>query len=417
MLDFLYTSISWVLLRWYQLFTLLGMDEKSGLTWSLSIIMLVVTARLLMFRFFIKQVHYQRRMQEMQPKIKKLQEKHKGDKATLQREMMALQQAEGFNPISGCLPMLLQIPIFISLFHVLKHISNSVGLPPGSRGLTLYSFTEQQTTDAANAKLFNHAPLAASLRESVEKIHALGGDVSTTRAVTLALVVISALATYLTQRAVMANQTTPPEGQAAMIQRLMLVGIPLSVLVSGFIFPLGVLLYWFTSNLWTLGQQYYILRYHPHTPGATPAIADGPASAGKTLAPKVGQKPISPKGSRPGTAPRPGTPAARGTAPGTAPVSGTGSASGNGSAAGASRKGGASRTGGASGTGSASGTANGTASGNGTATGATAKVNLSKPEPGAGQPADNSVGAAGTPGQRPAGNRPGNKRSPSKKRR
>jgi kynurenine formamidase len=72
-----------VLLRWYQLFTWLGMDQKSGLTWALSIIMLVVTARLLLFRFFVKQVHYQRRMQEIQPKIKKLQEKHKGDKATL----------------------------------------------------------------------------------------------------------------------------------------------------------------------------------------------------------------------------------------------------------------------------------------------------------------------------------------------
>ena len=277
MLDFLYTSISWVLLRWYQLFTALGMDKQGGLTWALSIIMLVVTARVLLFRFFIKQVHYQRRMQEMQPKIKKLQEKHKGDKATLQREMMALQQAEGFNPISGCLPMLLQIPIFISLFHVLKHISNSVGLPKGSRGLTLYGFTEQQTTDAANAKLF-HAPLAASLRESAEKIHLLGGDVSTTRTVTLVLVLVSALATFLTQRAVIANQTTPPEGQAAMIQRLMLVGIPISVIVSGFIFPLGVLLYWFTSNLWTLGQQYYIFRYHPHTPGDAAATAGAPAA-------------------------------------------------------------------------------------------------------------------------------------------
>ena len=128
MLDFLYTAVSWVLLRWYQLFTLLGMSKTGGLTWALSIIMLVVTARLLLFRFFVKQVHYQRRMQEMQPKIKKLQEKHKGDQATLQREMMALQQAEGFNPISGCLPMFLQIPVFIALFHVLKHMSNSVGL-------------------------------------------------------------------------------------------------------------------------------------------------------------------------------------------------------------------------------------------------------------------------------------------------
>ena len=376
MLDFLYTSISWVLLRWYQLFTLLGMDEQSGLTWALSIIMLVVTARLLMFRFFVKQVHYQRRMQEMQPKIKKLQEKHKGDKATLQREMMALQQAEGFNPISGCLPMLLQIPIFISLFHVLKHISNSVGLPPGSRGLTLYSFTEKQTSDAAAAKLFN-APLAASLRDSADKILQLHGHVTATRVVTLVLVVISALATYLTQRAVIANQTTPPEGQAAIIQRVMLVGIPVSVLVSGFIFPLGVLLYWFTSNLWTLGQQYYIFRYHPHNPTDTPATVGAPAAqTGKALAPKVGQKPVNPKGSRPGAAPRPGATAVRDAG----------------------------------------------ASGNGTAGGAVGNVNLSKPEPVSGQPADKAPGAAaagpaGSRGQRPAGNRPGTKRSPSKKRR
>src|ERR1700712_1223313 len=197
MLDFLYTSISWVLLRWYQLFTLLGMNKQSGLTWTLSIIMLVVTARLLLFRFFVKQVHYQRRMQEMQPKIKKLQEKHKGDKATLQREMMAMQQAEGFNPISGCLPMFLQIPVFIALFHVLKHMENSYHLTPGARGLSLYGFTERQTIDASHAKLFG-APLAATLRESADKITQLGGHVTTTRTVSLVLVLISAAATYIT---------------------------------------------------------------------------------------------------------------------------------------------------------------------------------------------------------------------------
>lgn len=390
MLDFLYTAVSWVLLRWYGLFTWLGMDQKSGLTWALSIIMLVVTARLLLFRFFVKQVHYQRRMQEMQPKIKKLQEKHKGDKATLQREMMALQQAEGFNPISGCLPMLLQIPIFISLFHVLKHMSNSVGLPPGSRGLTLYGFTEQQTHDAATAKLFN-APLAASLRESAEKIHLLGGHVTTTRIVTLTLVLVSALATYLTQRAVIRNQTTPPEGQAAMIQRLMLVGIPISVIVSGFIFPLGVLLYWFTSNLWTLGQQYYIFRFHPHTPATAGAAGATVSPASKALAPKVGQKPVNAKGNRAGTAPRSlgrdGTSTA-----GTSTLQGsTGKAPANGAA------------------------------GKASANGSGARVDLSKAD----QPTDGATaGAAAQPGSvpagrgpRPAGNRPGNKRSPSKKRR
>ena len=301
MLDFLYTAVSWVLLRWYQLFTALGMNEKSGLTWALSIIMLVVTARLVMFRFFIKQVHYQRRMQEMQPKIKKLQEKYKGDRAAMNREMMALQQAEGFNPISGCLPMFLQIPVFIALFHVLKHMSNSVHLKSGDRGLTLYGFTEQQTKNAAAAKLFG-APLAANLRDSMGKIIALGGHVTTTRLTIVLLVLISAAATFITQRAVMANQTTPATGQAAMMQKLMQVGIPISVLFSGVFFPLGVLLYWFTSNIWTMLQQFYILRYHPHTPGV-PAAAAVTSEATKALGPKVGQKPVHPKGNRPaGTA-------------------------------------------------------------------------------------------------------------------
>ncbi|MDQ1734643.1 MAG: YidC/Oxa1 family rane protein insertase [Pseudonocardiales bacterium] len=299
MLDPLYTAVSWVLLRWYQLFTLLGMDKQGGLTWALSIIMLVVTARLLLFRFFVKQVHYQRRMQEMQPKIKKLQEKHKGDKATLQREMMSLQQSEGFNPISGCLPMFLQIPIFIALFHVLKHMSNSIGLAvdSGARGLTLYGFTAQQTFDASHAKLFN-APLAASLHESSTKILGMGGDVSATRAVTIILVIVSAAATFITQRAVISNAPTPAEGQAAMIQKLMLVGIPISVVFSGFIFPLGVLLYWFTSNLWTMGQQFYIFRFHPHPSSATAGPAEPQNEVGRSLAPKVGAKPVNPKNNR-----------------------------------------------------------------------------------------------------------------------
>ena len=145
MFDFLYTAVSWVLLRWHQLFTAIGLDPKGGVNWTLSIIFLVVTARLLLFRLFIKQVHYQRHMQEMQPKMQALREKYKGDRAAQQREIMQLQQEQGFNPLAGCLPMLLQIPIFISLFHVLRHLSNSVGKcsqnPPYTGGLLkLYTF-------------------------------------------------------------------------------------------------------------------------------------------------------------------------------------------------------------------------------------------------------------------------------------
>jgi YidC/Oxa1 family membrane protein insertase len=292
-LDFLYTAVSWVLLRWHQLFTAVGLDSAGGLNWALSIIFLVVTARLLLFRLFIKQVKYQREMQEIQPKIQALRDKYKNDRGEMQRQMMALQQEHGFNPLAGCLPMFLQIPIFISLFHVLRHISNSASVcDDNTRGashlLRLYTFNKTQTCDAARAKLFG-APLAGSLRDTAEKIHGvLGGDITSTRIVTIILVVISAAATYLTQLLVLSRATTVPTGTAATVQKLMKVFIPVSVLFSGVVFPLGVLLYWFTSNTWTLLQQLYINKYHPHTPKEAPEVG----AVGKTLAPKVGAKPV-----------------------------------------------------------------------------------------------------------------------------
>jgi YidC/Oxa1 family membrane protein insertase len=94
----------------------------------------------------------------------------------------------------------------------------------------------------------------------------LGGDITSTRIVTIVLVLISAAATYLTQILVTSKATTVPTGTAATVQKLMKVFIPTSVLFSGVFFPLGVLLYWFTSNTWTLLQQIYINRYHPPKP-------------------------------------------------------------------------------------------------------------------------------------------------------
>jgi YidC/Oxa1 family membrane protein insertase len=285
-LDFLYTAVSWVLLRWHQLFTAVGLSSASGLNWALSIICLVVTARLLLFRVFIKQVHYQRHMAVMQPKIQALREKYKNDKAEMQRQMMALQQEQGFNPLAGCLPILLQFPIFIGLFHVLRHLSNSVTSKTPSQ-FTLYGFTATQTKSAAHAKLFG-APLAGRLIDGVNTLHkVLGGNVTTTRVVIPILVLISASATFGTQILVRRSATTAPVGTAATVQRLMLVFIPISTLGSGLFFPLGVLLYWFTSNTWTLGQQFYVNRFHP------PVVADVSqiGALGKTLAPRPGQRP------------------------------------------------------------------------------------------------------------------------------
>jgi YidC/Oxa1 family membrane protein insertase len=338
-LNFLYTAVSWVLLRWHDLFTAIGFSDSSGWGWALSIIFLVITARLLLVRLFIRQVHYTRNMQKIQPKIQKLREKYKDDRAEMNRQMMALQQEEGFNPLTGCLPMLLQIPVFIGLFHSLRHLSNSVSLcsngapkpglsEKGQHLLSLYTFDKSETCHAATAKILN-TPLAASFHDGSAKIHQLGGEVGSSRIVLIVLLLISAGATFATQLLVKANQTTVAEGTAATMQRLMLWIVPIGVLASGllFNFPLGVLLYWFTSNLWTLGQQAYIIRYHPPTDEPEKPVGE----LGKTLAPKVGQKPVR---SRPGsvdlakdveetTAGTPAKPAANGTArPGAAPRAG-----------------------------------------------------------------------------------------------
>ena len=296
-MDFLYTAVSWVLLRWHDLFSAIGLGNGSA-SWVLSIVFLVITARLALVRMFIKQVHYQRHMMKMQPKIQKLREKYKNDRAEMQRQMMALQQQEGFNPVAGCLPMFLQIPIFISLYHVLRHLANAAGARganlcqnfPHNHLLSLYTFSANETCSAATAKLFG-APLAASFNDSNSVIHKLGGnDPTITRVVLVIMLIISAAATVGTQLLVRWNAPVQPEGTAATVQKLMFYLIPIGVLASGllFNFPLGVLLYWFTSNIWTLGQQAYIVRFHPHDEPEK----DAKGELGKTLAPKPGQRPV-----------------------------------------------------------------------------------------------------------------------------
>src|SRR3954470_4372053 len=278
------------MLRWHDLFHAIGVSQDWS--WALSIVFLVITARLLLFRLFVKQVHYTRNMQRMQPKIQKLREKYKDDRAELNRQMMKLQQDEGFNPLTGCLPMFLQIPVFLGLYHVLRHLSNSNALCQGGTNnhlLTLYTFSKSETCQASDAQIFK-TPLAASFRDSGKVIHQLGGDPSSARWVLVILLLVSAGATLATQLLVRASATTTPEGTAATVQRLMMWIIPVGVLVSGllFSFPLGVLLYWFTSNLWTLAQQAYIVRYHPPAVEVEKPVGE----LGKTLAPKPGQRPV-----------------------------------------------------------------------------------------------------------------------------
>ncbi|MGY1807596.1 membrane protein insertase YidC [Blastococcus sp. SYSU D00669] len=319
MLDWIYTAISWVMARWHSLWNALFGDPNpesvlGGLAWVLAIVFLVVTIRIILFPLFVKQIKSQRAMQEIQPEIQKLRKQYGSDRQGFSQAVMALQKERGVNPLAGCLPILPQIPVFIGLFHVLRRIA------PGAEGL--YSWSDQLTDEAARAKFFG-APISASFNMSGSKEQAILEIATYTniRIVAFVLIVIMCATTYFTQKQIM-RRSGPVEGQAALVQKFMLYGMPLSLFVSGFFFPIGVLLYWFTNNLWTLGQQFYVLKKLPPPPGSPAALAQAaaekPAIDPKALAPKPGAKPVRGKGGKPVGPAAPAAPADGGTSAGTA---------------------------------------------------------------------------------------------------
>jgi len=294
-LNWVYTAISWVMLEWHALFSTF-LDPDAGVTWALSIIFLVITARIVLFRFFIKQVKSQRAMQEIQPEIQKLKAQYGSDRQGFSQAVMALQKERGVNPLAGCLPIVPQIPIFIGLLHVLRWLTPGVA--------PLYGWTAGLIDSASTASIFGVAPISASFNMTDPKksqILALPG-VSYTgiRIVCFVLIIIMVVTTYTTQRQIQ-KRSGPVEGQAAMVQKLMLYGVPVSLFVSGFCFPIGVLIYWMTTNLWTLGQQFYILKKMP-PPGSAAAIAKNGGEKTvdpRALAPRPGAKPVRTRPGRP----------------------------------------------------------------------------------------------------------------------
>jgi YidC/Oxa1 family membrane protein insertase len=322
-LDWIYYAISWILLTWHSAWDAIGVPIGAVLgtnwTWILAIVFLVVTVRVILFPVFVKQIKSQRAMQALQPRVKELQEKHKGDRETLQKEMMELYRKEKANPLMGCLPMFLQIPVFLGLFHTLKRLN------PDNQGKTLYGWTVEQFNSASNAKLFT-APISGKFGSTPAELAELGANSTTVKIIAGVLVLVMMGTTYLTSRQMILKTGWAEDPQQKMIQRLMLYGIPLSLLVSGSIFPIGVIIYWVTNNLFTLGQQQWVLRKYPPPATATtgrpstaprnpvqPAKAGGllsrvrstpqapaaPAPAPKVAGPKPGAKPVNPKKSRP----------------------------------------------------------------------------------------------------------------------
>ncbi|MGI5524672.1 membrane protein insertase YidC [Micromonospora sp. CA-259024] len=279
-LDWIYYAISWILLTWHSAWDAIGVPVGSvigtNFAWILAIVFLVVTVRVILFPVFVKQIKSQRAMQALQPKVKELQEKHKGDRETLQKEMMELYRKEKANPLMGCLPMFLQIPVFLGLFHVLRR------LDPDKQSKTLYGWTVDQFQSASQAKLFT-APIAGKFGSTPDELASLGANGTTVKIIAGVLVLVMIATTYLTSRQMILKTGWAEDPQQRMIQRLMLYGIPASLLISGAIFPIGVIIYWVTNNLFTLGQQQWVLRKFPP-----------PVTAKKAVAPTASRNPVQP---------------------------------------------------------------------------------------------------------------------------
>ncbi|MFD0683948.1 membrane protein insertase YidC [Actinomadura fibrosa] len=267
MLDWLYEIVS-QLIVWIHTALSTVVPKNSGWAWGGSIILLTVLLRLALVPLFVKQIHASRKMQELNPKVQALRKKYKNDKQRLNQEVMKLYQENGANPLSGCLPLLVQMPVFIGLFQVLKRISDA------DPGKGVFAVTPDLVQSAQKANIFGaHIPDTF--------LNAWGADPKSWTAiiVTGIAVVISSCTTFFTVRASMKRQPVTDDANPMMQAQKMMVFLAPLFGLFGLGFPLGVLMYWVTSNSWTLAQQHYIFKRYP--PPGTPAAEASAAAAAK----------------------------------------------------------------------------------------------------------------------------------------
>jgi YidC/Oxa1 family membrane protein insertase len=261
----LYDAVAWVLSRIYGVLSPV-FGPASGWTWTLTIVLLVVFMRLLMVPLFIKQMHTTRRMTALAPQMTVLRKKYKGDKQTLNQEMMKLYQEAGVNPLMGCLPVAAQLPMFFALFSVLRAIAE---WQPGQP--TKYGMSHAMVASAQNAKILG-VTIADKFLAAGTPLHV--------RIVILLTVIVSMVTTYLTVRQSMKRGMMPaatPDNPMGQSQKYMAYIMPFFAL-SGLYWPFGLVLYWVTTNLWTLGQQYVLFMRYPQPLPAGGAAGSVPAA-------------------------------------------------------------------------------------------------------------------------------------------
>ena len=334
-LDWLRDGVSWILVFFHQLLSTF-MNPDAGITWALSIVGLVVVIRIALIPLFVKQIKAQRNLQILQPQMKEIQKKYAGDRERQSQEMMKLYRETGTNPLSSCLPILLQAPIFFALFGVLQGIAT--GNPEGVFKWPQYASVYES---ARNAELLG-VPITATFKDAD-----LTPNPTATHVLALVLVILMTATTFITQRQLMVKNMAS-DNPIAQQQKILLYVFPAMFAIGGFGFPIGVLIYWLTTNLWSMGQQFYVIRNNP-SPG-TPAYEEwekrkaakaaaksakaGGGAAGTTTG-VVEVTPPKPVRQQPKKAPRAKRSGGKGAArPGAAGAAGAGAASGSGSDAG-----------------------------------------------------------------------------------
>ena len=253
---------AWVMVTIHKLLVAIGMSDGPGPAWVLSIVGLTVAVRVLIMPLFVKQIRSSRGMQAMQPELRALQNKYKGKKdpasqERMREEMMALYRKHGTNPLSSCLPMLIQIPIFFALFRVLarlQEIANSAG---SAHPVKIGPLTPALAADVQASSLFG-APLSSSF---------MNGSSATVKIVTMVLIVLMTATQFYTMHQLtmknMPKSVTESDNPAMRSQRMMMYGMPLIFFITGPQFQVGVLIYWLVSNVWTMGQQWWTIRNMP----------------------------------------------------------------------------------------------------------------------------------------------------------
>ncbi|MFF9030460.1 membrane protein insertase YidC [Streptomyces iakyrus] len=255
--SFITTPVSWVIVQFHTVYgAIFGPD--TGWAWGLSIVSLVILIRICLIPLFVKQIKATRAMQTLQPEMKKIQERYKNDKQRQSEEMMKLYKETGTNPLSSCLPILAQSPFFFALYHVLNSIASND---------TIGVINENLLQSAQKAHIVG-APLAVKFTDSSSKVEALGASLTDVRVVTAVMIVLMSASQFFTQRQLMTkNVDTTVKTPFMQQQKMLMYVFPVMFAVFGINFPVGVLVYWLTTNVWTMGQQMYVIRNNP-TPGS-----------------------------------------------------------------------------------------------------------------------------------------------------